>query len=64
MIKVLEVIRQGQIGGGESHLFDLVSLLNKEKICPICLSFTDGEMKIRGTKFAKPKVKYESMKTI
>jgi len=44
MIKVLEVIRQGQIGGGESHLFDLVSLLNKERICPICLSFTDGEM--------------------
>ena len=33
-----------EIGGGESHLFDLVSLLNKEKICPICLSFTDGEM--------------------
>lgn len=44
MIKVLEVIRQGQIGGGESHLLDLIYFLNKEKIEPICLSFTDGEM--------------------
>ena len=44
MIKVLEVIRQGKIGGGESHLLDLVYFLNKEEIKPICLSFTDGEM--------------------
>ena len=44
MIKVLEVIRQGQIGGGESHLLDLIYFLNKEKIIPVCLSFTDGEM--------------------
>lgn len=44
MIKVLEVIRQGKIGGGESHLLDLVYFLNKEEIEPICLSFTDGEM--------------------
>lgn len=43
-IKVLEVIRQGQIGGGESHLLDLIYFLDKEKIIPICLSFTDGEM--------------------
>ena len=43
-IKVLEVIRQGQIGGGESHLLDLIYFLDKEKIMPICLSFTDGEM--------------------
>lgn len=43
-IKVLEVIRQGQIGGGESHLLDLLYFLDKEKIEPICLSFSDGEM--------------------
>ena len=44
MINVLEVIRQGQIGGGESHLLDLIYFLDKKKINPICLSFTDGEM--------------------
>ena len=43
-IKVLEVIRQGQIGGGESHLLDLLTFMNKEHIEPICLSFTSGEM--------------------
>ena len=43
-LKVLEVIRQGQIGGGESHLLDLIHFLDKEKVEPICLSFTDGEM--------------------
>lgn len=42
--KVLEVIRQGQIGGGESHLADLVELMDKTEFEPICLSFTDGEM--------------------
>lgn len=46
-IKVLEVIRQGQIGGGESHLLDLVSFFNKQEIEPVCLSFTDGEMVMR-----------------
>jgi len=43
-IKVLEVIRQGQIGGGESHLLDLVTFLNKEQFEPVCLAFTSGEM--------------------
>ena len=43
-LKVLEVIRQGQIGGGESHLLDLIHFLDKEKVEPLCLSFTDGEM--------------------
>ncbi len=43
-IKVLEVIRQGQIGGGESHLLDLVSFMDKERFEPVCLSFTAGEM--------------------
>lgn len=43
-LKVLEVIRQGQIGGGESHLLDLIYFLDKQKVDPICLSFSDGEM--------------------
>lgn len=43
-IKVLEVIRQGQIGGGESHLLDLVTFLDKDRFEPLCLSFTSGEM--------------------
>lgn len=43
-MKVLEVIRQGQIGGGESHLLDLISFLDRDKVEPVCLSFTDGEM--------------------
>ena len=43
-IKVLEVIRQGQIGGGEAHLLDLVEYLDKTIYEPICLAFTDGEM--------------------
>lgn len=49
-IKVLEVIRQGQIGGGESHLLDLIYYLDKEKIEPICLSFSNGEMISKLTK--------------
>lgn len=43
-LKVLEVIRQGQIGGGESHLLDLIYFLDKKKVELVCLSFTDGEM--------------------
>lgn len=43
-IRVLECIRQGQVGGGESHLLDLSSNLNKEIFEPIVLSFTDGPM--------------------
>ena len=44
MKKILEVIRQGQIGGGESHLLDLIYYLDQNRYQPICLSFTDGEM--------------------
>lgn len=44
IMKVLEVIRQGQIGGGESHLLDLIYYLDREEVEPVCLSFTDGEM--------------------
>ena len=43
-IKVLECIRQGQVGGGESHVVDLVTTLNKDLYEPIVLSFTDGQM--------------------
>ncbi|MDD4641503.1 MAG: glycosyltransferase [Bacteroidales bacterium] len=42
-IIVLEVIRQGQIGGGESHLTDLVEGFD-ERIRPVILSFTPGHM--------------------
>ncbi len=43
-IRVLETIRQGQIGGGESHLLDLVENLDKELFDPVVLSFTEGPM--------------------
>ncbi|MCE5175175.1 MAG: glycosyltransferase [Bacteroidales bacterium] len=42
-IHVLEVIRQGKIGGGESHLMDLISGFGPE-ISPIVLAFTSGYM--------------------
>lgn len=41
---MLETIRQGQIGGGESHLLDLVENLDKGLFDPVVLSFTDGPM--------------------
>ncbi len=43
-IKVLQAIRQGKVGGGETHVVDLVKHLNKEHFQPVVLSFTDGEM--------------------
>lgn len=43
-IKILECIRQGQIGGGESHLLSLVENLDRSKFEPTVLSFTDGPM--------------------
>lgn len=43
-IKVLECIRQGQIGGGESHLLSLVENLDRSQFDPVVLSFTDGPM--------------------
>jgi glycosyltransferase involved in cell wall biosynthesis len=43
-IKVLQCIRQGQIGGGESHLLSLVEHLDKSVFEPVVLSFTDGPM--------------------
>ncbi|MDB5203425.1 MAG: glycosyltransferase family 4 protein [Ferruginibacter sp.] len=43
-IRVLECIRQGQIGGGESHLLSLVENLDRNLYEPVVLSFTDGPM--------------------
>jgi glycosyltransferase involved in cell wall biosynthesis len=43
-IKVLECIRQGKIGGGESHLLSLTSHLDRARFEPVVLSFTEGPM--------------------
>ena len=43
-VRVLECIRQGQIGGGESHLLSLVENLDNTEFEPLVLSFTDGPM--------------------
>lgn len=43
-IRVLECIRQGKIGGGESHLLSLTSHLDRTRFEPVVLSFTDGPM--------------------
>lgn len=43
-IKVLETIRQGKIGGGESHVLDLVEEMDKSLYEPVVLSFTEGPM--------------------
>jgi glycosyltransferase involved in cell wall biosynthesis len=44
LIKVLECIRQGQVGGGESHLLTLVENIDRSVFDPVVLSFTDGPM--------------------
>ena len=43
-IKVLQAIRQGQVGGGESHIISLVENIDKTIFEPVILSFTDGQM--------------------
>jgi glycosyltransferase involved in cell wall biosynthesis len=43
-LKILECIRQGKIGGGESHLLSLVENLDRTKFEPVVLSFTEGPM--------------------
>jgi glycosyltransferase involved in cell wall biosynthesis len=43
-LKVLLSIRQGQVGGGESHVLELVRGFDKSLVEPVVLSFTDGEM--------------------
>lgn len=44
MIRVLLTIRQGKIGGGESHVLDLINHMDRGKFTPIVLSFTEGPM--------------------
>jgi glycosyltransferase involved in cell wall biosynthesis len=43
-IRILEGIRQGKIGGGESYLLGLVENLDREHFEPVVLSFSDGPM--------------------
>lgn len=43
-IKILEGIRQGKIGGGESYLLSLVENLDRSRFEPVVVSFTDGLM--------------------
>lgn len=43
-IKVLETIRQGKIGGGETHVLELCNGLDKDLFEPVVLSFTPGPM--------------------
>ena len=43
-IRVLECIRQGKIGGGESYLLGLVENMDKAAFEPVVLAFTDGPM--------------------
>jgi len=49
-IRILHTIRQGQIGGGETHVIDLVENLNKDKFESYVLSFSSGPMvdKLKG----------------
>jgi glycosyltransferase involved in cell wall biosynthesis len=43
-VRILEGIRQGKIGGGESYLLGLVENLDRDHFEPVVLSFTDGPM--------------------
>jgi len=43
-VKVLHTIRQGEVGGGEAHVLDLVQNLDKEKFQSFVLCFSYGPM--------------------
>lgn len=43
-IRILECIRQGKVGGGESHLLSLMEHIDRDKFEPVVLSFTPGPM--------------------
>lgn len=43
-IKILQTIRQGKVGGGETHVLDLVKELDKDRFESVILSFTEGPM--------------------
>ncbi|WP_316736887.1 glycosyltransferase family 4 protein [Pedobacter aquatilis] len=52
--RILHAIRQGKVGGGETHVLDLVNQLDKEKYESVILSFTEGPMvdKLKADGFA------------
>jgi glycosyltransferase involved in cell wall biosynthesis len=52
-VKILQAIRQGKIGGGETHVLDLVNNLDPALFESVILSFTDGPMvdKLRASGF-------------
>ncbi len=43
-LKILHTIRQGEIGGGESHVLDVVKGLDATRYESVVLAFTDGAM--------------------
>jgi glycosyltransferase involved in cell wall biosynthesis len=43
-IKILEAIRQGKVGGGETHVLELCTHIDKSLFEPVVLSFTEGPM--------------------
>lgn len=43
-MRILHAIRQGKIGGGETHVLDLVQELNKNDFESVVLAFTDGPL--------------------
>jgi glycosyltransferase involved in cell wall biosynthesis len=43
-VKILQAIRQGKIGGGETHVLDLVNNLDPTYYESVILSFTEGPM--------------------
>ncbi|RSK43080.1 glycosyltransferase [Hymenobacter rigui] len=53
-IRVLQTIRQGRIGGGETHVLDLVQALDKRQFEPVVLAFTPGPLVDRLAELAVP----------
>lgn len=53
-IKVLEVIQQGEIGGGESHLLTLLDNMDKQHFEPVVIALSNGEMISRLQKMSIP----------
>lgn len=43
-LRILHTIRQGNFGGGESHVLDLVKHLNKDRFDSYVLTFSEGKM--------------------
>lgn len=43
-LRVLHAIRQGQIGGGESHVLSVARTMDRSRFEPVVLSFTKGAM--------------------